>query len=153
LTQLEFYEDYVPEADKAKMTELEEEVCQIKEFHDDEEVEAQVGSFIPDLGCTQTRNLKFYITLELYWHTKTMVAMGMLPKEQDLYQLKSRQEALEIQNAYVSEVVTWIANRQGGNFVPPARNYAKAKSSKAVAGRETVDLTSPQVCMQNDIWF
>jgi hypothetical protein len=50
-----------------------------------------------------------------------MVAMGMLPKEQDFRQLKSRKEALEVQNAYVSEVVTWIANHQGGNFVPPAR--------------------------------
>jgi hypothetical protein len=36
------------------MTELEEEVRQIREFHDDEEVEAQVGSFILDLGCTRT---------------------------------------------------------------------------------------------------
>jgi hypothetical protein len=78
-----FYEDYVPEVDKAIMIELEEEVHQIREFHDDDEVEAQVGSFILDLGCTRTRNSKFYRTLELYWHTKTMVAMGMLPKEKD----------------------------------------------------------------------
>jgi hypothetical protein len=35
-----FYEDYVPKDNKTKMTELEEEVCQIREFHDDEEVEA-----------------------------------------------------------------------------------------------------------------
>jgi hypothetical protein len=36
---VEFYEDYVLDANKAIMTELEEEVCQIREFHDDDEVE------------------------------------------------------------------------------------------------------------------
>jgi hypothetical protein len=98
-----FYEDYVPEEDKARMTDWRMKFHQIREFHDDEEVEAQVGSFIPDLGCTRTHNSKFYRTLELYWHTKTMVAMGMLPKEQDFQQLKSIQEALEVQNAYLTK--------------------------------------------------
>jgi hypothetical protein len=32
------------------MNEFEEEVCQIREFHSDDEVEAKVGSFISDLG-------------------------------------------------------------------------------------------------------
>jgi hypothetical protein len=43
-------------------------------------------------------NSKFEVfrTLEQYWHTKTTVAMGMLLKEQDYYQLKSRKEALEV---------------------------------------------------------
>jgi hypothetical protein len=106
------YEESVPEEDKAKMAELEEEVRQIRQFQEDEEVEAQLGGFIPDLGCTKSRNSKFFRTLELYWHTKTLVAIGMLPKEQDFRQLKSRQEALEIQCAYVSEVVTWLANHK-----------------------------------------
>lgn len=72
-----------------------------------------------------------------------MVTIGMLPKEQDFRQLKSRQEALEIQCAYMSEVVTWLANHQGGNFTPPARNYTEARSSQAAKGRVTVDLTKP----------
>jgi hypothetical protein len=45
----EFYEEFVPKEDKTRMTELEDEVHQIREFHDDEDVEAQVGSFIPVL--------------------------------------------------------------------------------------------------------
>lgn len=72
----------------------------------------------------------------------------MLPKEQDFRQLKSRQEALEVQNAYMTKVVTRLAKHQGGNFIPPTRSYASAETSNVVAGRETVDLTSPQV--QND---
>jgi hypothetical protein len=142
---IEFYEDYVPEPDKAKMIKLEEEVRQIRYFHDGDEVEAQVGSFIPDLGCTRTRNSNFYKTLELYWHTKTMVAMGMLPEEQDFHQLKSRKEALEIQNAYVYEVIIWMANRHGGSSVLPAISYVWAKSSKTVSRREVVNLTISQV--------
>jgi hypothetical protein len=70
------------------MPTLEEEVKLVREFKEDEEVEHQVGGIIPDLGCTRTRNSKFYRTLELYWHTKMMVALGMLPKEQDFRQLK-----------------------------------------------------------------
>jgi hypothetical protein len=76
----EFYEDTIPEADNARMTELEEEVHQIRQFHEDKDMEAQVGSFIPDLGCTRTQNSKFYKTLALHWHTKTMVTLGMLPR-------------------------------------------------------------------------
>jgi hypothetical protein len=62
----EFYECYVLEVDKARMFELEEEVRKIVKFHEDEDVEAQVGSFIPYLGCTRSRNSKFYRTLKLY---------------------------------------------------------------------------------------
>jgi hypothetical protein len=35
----EFYEDFVPEVDKAKMKDLEDEVRQIREFQDDDDVE------------------------------------------------------------------------------------------------------------------
>jgi hypothetical protein len=34
------------------MIELEDKIPQIRELHDDEEVEAQVGSFIAYLSCT-----------------------------------------------------------------------------------------------------
>jgi hypothetical protein len=139
---VELYEEIVPEADKVKMVQLEEEVRVTRQFQDDEDVEALLGGLIPDLGCTQSRNSKFFQTLELYWHTKTLVALGMLPKEQDFHQLKRRHEALEIQCAYVAEVVTWLANRQGGNFTPPAVNYVEADSSQAVVDCGIVDLTS-----------
>jgi hypothetical protein len=57
---------------------------------------------IPYLGFSWIRNPKFYRTLELYWQTKTLVSLGMLPKDQDFRQLKSRQKALEIQTTYVA---------------------------------------------------
>jgi hypothetical protein len=74
-----------------------------------------------------------------------MVAMGMLPEEQGFHQLKSRQEALEIQNAYAYEVVAWMANRHGGSFVPPSRSYVVVEPSKVVVGQEVVNLTNLQV--------
>jgi hypothetical protein len=85
----EFYEDFVPKEDKAKMQELEAKVRQIREFKEDEEVEFHVGVCIPDLGCTRTKNLKFYRTLEIYWHTKTMETIGMLPNSQGLSPAKN----------------------------------------------------------------
>jgi hypothetical protein len=57
------YEDYVPKIDKVKMAKMEEDVRQLREFHDEEEVEAQIGNLIPDMGFSQTRNSKFYRTL------------------------------------------------------------------------------------------
>jgi hypothetical protein len=97
------------------------------------------------------RNSKFYRTLELYWHTKTMVAIGMLPKEQDFCQLKSRQEALEIQNAYLTEVVTWLARHQGGNFVPPARNYAGMRPQLLLLNERLWTLPALRFSMESDI--
>jgi len=88
--------EYVLKKDKVKMNELEEEVHLLKEFHDDEEVEAQVSILIPYLGSFRIHNSNFFRNLEFYWHTKTMVAMGKLPKEKDFRQLKNRKEALEI---------------------------------------------------------
>jgi hypothetical protein len=88
------------------MSALEAKVRLVREFKDDEDVEHQVGGLIPDLGCTRSRNSKFFHTLELYWHTKTMVALGMLPKDEDFRQLKHRMETLEAQNAYLLDVVT-----------------------------------------------
>jgi len=55
-----------------------------------------VGSIIPNLGCIGTHRSKFYKTLELYWHTQTMVALGMLPKDEDLCELKHHMETLEV---------------------------------------------------------
>jgi len=85
-----FYHDFVgPEDDQATMATLESKVKLVKEFKDDEEVEQQVGGIISDLGCTRTHKSKFYRTLELYWHTKKMVALEMLPKDEDLLPTKA----------------------------------------------------------------
>lgn len=65
------------------------------EFKDDEEVDFQVDGLIPNLGCTRTKNSKLLCTMELYWHTKMMVSLGMFPKEEDFLQLKGHMEALE----------------------------------------------------------
>jgi hypothetical protein len=78
------------------MLSLEAEFKLVGDFNDEEEVEHQVGGIIQNLGCTKTENSKFYMTLELYWHIKMMVALGMLPKDQEFWQLKRRMEALEV---------------------------------------------------------
>jgi hypothetical protein len=44
------YEDFVLDENKGKMENLEAEVRQLREFHDDEEVEDQIGDLIPYLG-------------------------------------------------------------------------------------------------------
>lgn len=65
----EFYHEFVPKEDQAATHAMESEAKLAREFKEDEEVEHQVGGIIPDLGCTRTRNSKFYRTLELYWYT------------------------------------------------------------------------------------
>jgi hypothetical protein len=51
-SDIETYAEFVSDVDKGKMVKLEEEVRQLREFHDDEEVEAQIGNLIPNLGCS-----------------------------------------------------------------------------------------------------
>jgi hypothetical protein len=63
---VEFYQEFVPEEDKATITMLEAEVKLTREFKYDEDVDHRVGGLIPDLGCTKTRKSKFFQTLELY---------------------------------------------------------------------------------------
>jgi hypothetical protein len=124
-----FYAYFFPEEDKVTMQGLEEEVFLTREFKDDEEVEFQVWGLIPnlDLGCTRTMNSKFFRTLELYWHMKTMVALGMIPKEEGVCHLKGRLKALETQNACIIKVVTWLACCHGEVFVPPVGNKPSPK--------------------------
>jgi len=62
----DYYETYFPEDDKVAMSALEDEVRVVCEFKEDSKVDLQVGREIPDLGCTRTRNSKFFHTLELY---------------------------------------------------------------------------------------
>jgi hypothetical protein len=116
---VDYYETHVPEDDKVAMSALEDEVLLVCEFKEDSEVDLQVGRVIPDLGCTKTQNSKFFHTLELYWHVKMMVALDMLPKDEDFRQLKGRMEMLEIQMEYMSKVITWLAHKHGGIFQPP----------------------------------
>ena len=59
----EFYENFVPDEDKATMSSLEEEAHLIMEFKYDEEVKFQVGGLTLDLDCTRIRNSKFVGTL------------------------------------------------------------------------------------------
>jgi hypothetical protein len=54
-----------------------------------------VGEIFLDLGCTRNRDTKFHRTMELYRHAKTMVAQGVLPKEQDYMKFRQRLKALE----------------------------------------------------------
>lgn len=92
------------------MQTLEEEASLIREFKEANEVDEEAGGLVPGLGCTRTRNSIFFRTVELYWHTKTLVALGLLPKVEDFKQLKGHIEALEIQNAYIMEILSWMAN-------------------------------------------
>jgi hypothetical protein len=79
---VDFYHDFLPKEDQATIPALEVEVKLVREFKEDEEVEQYVGGIISYLGCTRTHNSKIFKTLELYWHTKTMVALGILPKDE-----------------------------------------------------------------------
>jgi len=88
------------------MQPLEEDINIIHTYHEDKEVGAQVGDIFLDLGCTQSRESKFYQTLELYQDTKTMVAHGMLPKDQDYKQFKQHLEALEDHNKLLLTMVS-----------------------------------------------
>jgi hypothetical protein len=96
LKAIEYYDTHVPEDDEVAMSALEDEVRLSCEFKEDSEVDFQVGRVISDLGCTSTRNSKFFHTLEIYWHVKMMVSFGMFPKDKDIHQLKGRMEMLKI---------------------------------------------------------
>jgi len=61
-----------------------------------------------------------------------MVALGILPNDEDFHQLKSRMEMLEFGNAYFLEVVTWMTCRHWGVFHPPAAGPTKGVSSATV---------------------
>jgi hypothetical protein len=102
LEAIEHYENHVPEDDKVAMTALEVEVRLVREFKEDAEINFQVGG----ARLYQNQKLKFFHTLELYWHVKTMVALGMLPKGKDFRQLKGKMEMLEIQDEYLLKVIT-----------------------------------------------
>jgi hypothetical protein len=78
------------------MDALEKETRLVKDFKDVDKVKVEVGDIVPDVGCTQSKNSIFFRTVELYWNTKTLVALGLLPKDEDFRKLKSRMEALEI---------------------------------------------------------
>jgi hypothetical protein len=97
----------VPVEDKAIMPALEAEVHLVREFKDDVEVEQQVRGLILDLDCTRTRDSKFYQTRVVLAH-KNDGSLGMLPKDEDFFQLKSSMELLENPNTYLLDVVTWM---------------------------------------------
>jgi hypothetical protein len=52
---------------------MEEDVRTMRAYIEDEVVDRQVRNIIPDLGCTENKDITFHRTLELYWHVKAMV--------------------------------------------------------------------------------
>ena len=98
------------------MSALEDEVLLVHEFKEDSEIDLKVGRVILDLGCTNTRNCKFFHTLELCWHVKTMIVLDMLLRDEYFHQLKDPVEMLEIQMKHMSKVITWSARKHKGLF-------------------------------------
>jgi hypothetical protein len=68
------------------------------------------------MGCTCTRDSKFYKTLELYLHMNTMVVQGILPKGNDYRQFKQRLEALEGHNHMFIMMVSSLVKKNEISF-------------------------------------
>jgi hypothetical protein len=96
LEATENYENIMPEDDKVSMSALKDEFFLVHEFKEDVKVDFQVRGMITELIFFKTRKSKFFHTLELYWHVKTMVSLKILPKDEDFHQLKGRMEMLEV---------------------------------------------------------
>ena len=60
---------------------FEEEVKLVRAYFEYNEVERQAQRIFLELSFSRYRDFHFYRNLELYWHTKTMVALGMCPKD------------------------------------------------------------------------
>jgi hypothetical protein len=73
---------------------------------------------------------------------KSMVALGMFPKDEDFHKLEHIMETLEAQNAYLLSMVTWIVHRHGNSFHPPTVNQPWVESFVATAHRD-VSVPSP----------
>jgi hypothetical protein len=54
-------------------------------------------------------------------------------------------KTLEAQNAYLMDVVTWIAHHHGGSFHPPTAHHPWAKSSAATAHKDVSGPSPSQV--------
>jgi hypothetical protein len=74
----DFYISFVPVDAQITMDALERETRMVRDFKYDDEVEAEVGGIVLNVGCTRSRNFIFFRTVELYLHTKTLVALGLL---------------------------------------------------------------------------
>jgi hypothetical protein len=98
------------------METLEEEVWLSQAYQEENEVKEQVREIITHLGLSNTKDTKFYCMVELYWHDKTMLANGILPKEQDYRKFIQQLVALEEQNKLLLEMVSEIVKRNGGSF-------------------------------------
>jgi hypothetical protein len=72
-----------------------------------------------------------------------MVALGMLPKDDEFRKLKHRMETLEEQNSYLLSMVMWITQCHGGAFHPPTTNWSRTPS--VVVQPDKACLSSPQV--------
>jgi len=65
------------------MAALEGEAHLVHDFKEADEVEAEVCGIVPKVGCTCSKKSIFFRKIELYWHTKTLVPLGLLPKDED----------------------------------------------------------------------
>jgi hypothetical protein len=98
------------------MDSIEEDVRIVHVYREDAEVDEEVGGIVPDLGCTRNKDAKFNRTVELYWHVKIVVALGMLPKEKEYMKLIQCLEALEGQNKLLISMVSWVVKRNKGTI-------------------------------------
>jgi hypothetical protein len=120
------YHNYVSPSTQETMHPIEGEVKIIRAYQDDEEIDRQVGDIILDLGCTRNRDTKFHHTIELYWHTKTMVSQAQLPNEKYYMQLCQRLEALEHQNKLLRNGGSFQLTRDGSTLAKPLLPFLNA---------------------------
>jgi hypothetical protein len=85
---VDHYKSSISPKVKEYMHPLEEDVNLIRAYKEDEYVDMQVPDIVPNMSCTQNSDTKFHKTMELYWHTNTMVSQGILQKDQDYRQFK-----------------------------------------------------------------
>jgi hypothetical protein len=78
---------------------LEEKVRFVWARTEDKDVDRLVGKVILDLGCTKNMDSKFHMTVELYWHVKTLMAQSMKLQEDKLRNISHRMDALERQDS------------------------------------------------------
>jgi len=129
--------------DKATMSNIEEELRMVQDYKEENEVEEHVGGIILDLSCPRNMNYKFYRNMELYWNTKAMVAMGMLPKDHDFRQLKKSMESLEEKNKFLMMMVCWLVKHHGGTFPLPSGGHLHTRSSSTVGPMTSFGLVAP----------
>jgi hypothetical protein len=73
-----------------------------------------------------------------------MVALGMLPKDEEFRQLKHKMETLEGKNDYPISMISWMAQRLGSIFHPSTGTHAWMRPSTAANRSGEVGPSSAQ---------